>query len=210
MASVLSVNVGTVRTTPWLDRTITSGIWKYPVSGRIAARDHQLAGDEQADTISHGGPDKAVLAYDDEDYAWWSAELGRSLEPGIFGENLTTAGISLSDAIIGERWRIGSAEIQISQARLPCRKLSMRLGDPNFKERFTVAARPGAYFRITKEGGLSAGDAIEVVDRPSHSLTVQEMFRICTVQRDRAAELLDISDVPQRWRDWAQKQQLQP
>ena len=131
-----------------------------------------LDGDGQADWRVHGGPDKAVYAYAREDGDWWAAELERDIPHGMFGENLTTAGVDCSGAVIGERWRIGTVELEVCQPRMPCFKLGLRFGDPRMVKRFAQASRPGVYFRIATEGELGAGDAIEIVDRPDHGVTI--------------------------------------
>ena len=131
-----------------------------------------LAGDDQADRRVHGGPDKAVYAYASEDTTWWERELGRPLAPGAFGENLTLQGVEVTAAVIGERWRIGTAELEVCQPRQPCFKLGLKFGDPRMLRRFALAGRPGAYLRIAAEGELGAGDPVEVVHRPEHGVTI--------------------------------------
>jgi len=159
---VLSVNVGGVRTVEVGDRTITTAIWKSPVKGRVALAGVNLSGDDQADRSVHGGGDKAVYAYAWEDSVWWQEELGRELVPGNFGENLTLEGVPVADAVVGERWRIGSALLEVSEPRFPCFKLGIRMGDPRFVKRFAAARRPGTYLRIVAGGDVGAGDRIEV------------------------------------------------
>jgi MOSC domain-containing protein YiiM len=149
-----------------------SAIGKQPVEGRVRVEGVNVAGDEQADRRVHGGPDKALYAYAREDAAWWEEQLGRTLPPGMFGENLTTQGVDVSGAVIGERWRIGTVELEVAQPRLPCAKLGTRFGDLRMVKRFAEASRPGAYLRIVTEGELGAGDAIEVLSRPEHGITV--------------------------------------
>ena len=175
MPRVLSVNVGLpqqigVRR----GRPRMSGIVKAPVGGRVRAAGVNLEGDDQADRRVHGGPDKAVYTYAVEDIAWWAEALGRpELGPGWFGENLTLEGADVSGAVVGERWRIGEATFEVSQPRLPCFKLGVRFGDPKMLKRFAQASRPGAYLRIVEEGTVGAGDAVEVLHRPEHGVTVQ-------------------------------------
>ena len=143
-----------------------------------------VEGDDQADRRVHGGPDKAVYAYAAEDTAFWEAELGRELGPGAFGENLTTEGLDVSGAVVGERWRIGDVELEVCQPRLPCAKLALRMGEPTMVKRFAQASRPGAYLRIVSEGSLGAGDAIEVVSRPEHGVTCgMSATRSCSTRR---------------------------
>ena len=173
MARLVSVNVGRPQPLgPYRGGTVRSAIVKAPVDGRVRVEGVNLAGDDQADRRVHGGPDKAVYAYASEDAAWWAAALDREIPPGMFGENLTTEGVDVSGAVIGERWRIGSVELEVCQPRLPCFKLGLRLGDPLMVRRFGEASRPGAYLRIVREGELGAGDAIEVIHRPEHGVTV--------------------------------------
>jgi MOSC domain-containing protein YiiM len=173
MAQLLSVNVGRpAQVSARLGRPVYSAIGKQPVQGRVRVEGVNVAGDEQADRRVHGGPDKAVYAYASEDTAWWEAELGRPLGPGVFGENLTTAGIDVTGAVVGERWRIGTVELEACQPRQPCFKLGIRFGDPRMLRRFALAGRPGAYLRIVREGELGAGDAVEVVHRPEHGVTI--------------------------------------
>jgi MOSC domain-containing protein YiiM len=154
-----------------------SAIFKAPVTGRVAAGPEGLDGDEQADLRVHGGPDKAVYAYAEEDTAWWAAELERPLGPGAFGENLTVAGLDVTGAVIGERWRVGTTELEVCQPRQPCSKLGIRFGDPRMVRRFAQVARPGAYLRVIVPGELGAGDPIEVVSRPPHDICVGLVFR---------------------------------
>jgi hypothetical protein len=137
--TVASVNVGAVRTVEWRGQPVTTGIWKEPVGGPVPVRGVNLAGDDQADRSVHGGPDKAVYADAQEDTAWWATQLGRSLAPGTFGENLTTSELDVTNAVVGEQWEIGSAVLEVSQPRVPCDKLGVRMGD----ERFPAPVRRG-------------------------------------------------------------------
>lgn len=202
-ARVASVNVGAPRTVSWLGRPVTSGIWKQPVPGPVAVRGVNLAGDDQADRNAHGGPDKAVYAYAVEDYRFWHDDQGVAVEPGLFGENLTLAGIDVSGARIGERWQIGSALLEVSQPRIPCYKLGMRLGDPAFPRRFAAAERPGAYLRIVREGLVTAGDEISIVHRPQHDLTPRLVSRAYHADRSLLPRLLENADLSASWREWA-------
>jgi MOSC domain-containing protein YiiM len=178
MAHVVSVNVGTPQPVGLRrGRTVKSAIAKAPVAGRVRVAGVNLAGDDQADRRVHGGPDKAVYAYAAEDTAWWEAELGRELGPGAFGENLTVEGIDVSGAVIGERWRLGTVELEVCQPRFPCFKLGLRFGDPLMLKRFTQAERPGAYLRIVREGEIGAGDTIDVAERPDHGITIALVAR---------------------------------
>src|SRR5919112_3067033 len=146
MPRVASVNVGRPRQlSVRRGRPLMSAIGKAPVDGRVRVAGVNVAGDDQADRRVHGGPDKVVYAYASEDTAWWEAELGRELGPGAFGENLTVAGVDVSGAVIGERWRIGTVELEVCQPRFPCFKLGIRFEDATMVRRFAQAERPGAY-----------------------------------------------------------------
>src|SRR3954471_9195861 len=159
MGRLVSVNVGQPRQVAVRrGRPLMSAIWKAPVEGRVRVANHHVDGDRQADLRGHGGPDKAVYAYAAEDTAWWEPPLGRALEPGAFGENLTVEGLDVTGARIGERGRVGAAELEVSQPRLPCAKLGLRFGDGTMVKRFAEAGRPGAYFRVVVEGEIGAGD----------------------------------------------------
>jgi len=192
---VVSVNVGRPRTVPWRDETVTSAIWKEPVSGPVAVRGVNLDGDDQADRHAHGGPDKAVYAYALGDYRFWQQELGRATEPGLFGENLTIDGLDVSHAVIGERWQVGSAVVEVCQPRIPCYKLGIRLGDQGFPRRFAAAERPGAYLRIVTEGVISSGDDVSVVHRPAHALTAALVSRAYHTDRSLLPMLLEVPEL---------------
>jgi MOSC domain-containing protein YiiM len=188
-ARVVSVNVGRPA---WLKtgrRVVPSAIGKTPVDGPVAARGHNLEGDEQADKANHGGPDQAVYAYASEDAAWWSELVGQELRPAAFGENLTLEGVDVSRALIGEHWRIGSVELRVAGPRVPCYKLEARLGVPGFQKAFLHAGRPGAYLAIVEEGELQAGDAVEIVHRPEHHVTVSLAIQALLIDRRRLGEL---------------------
>ncbi len=177
---IVSVNVGTPRATEWLGRIVTSAIWKSPAADRVRVEGVNLAGDNQADRRVHGGRDKAVYAYAVEDYAWWAASAAVSpgaFSAGAFGENLTTEGLDLGAAAIGDRWRIGSVTLEVAQPREPCYKLGMRMGDEHFPDAFEEASRPGAYLRIVAAGELGAGDEIEVECTTGPRVALSEMTR---------------------------------
>lgn len=201
---VLSVNVGTVREFEYRGRPARSAIWKSPVAGRIAARGVNLDGDQQADREVHGGPDKAIYAYAVEDTRWWEQAIGRSLAYGEFGENLTIEGIEVNNALVGDRWEIGSALFEVSEPRVPCWRLGVRMNDEKFPRRFTEALRPGTYLRIVVEGDVGAGDEIRVVERPDHSLTIRDVFRIYTRDREEVERLLEVPQLSESWRQWAE------
>jgi MOSC domain-containing protein YiiM len=198
-ARVLSVNVGSIREVEWRGRIVRTGIWKQPLSGRVALVGVNFAGDDQADRTVHGGADKAVYAYAREDYDFWRKEEGVATQPGLFGENLTLEGLDLSNVIVGERWRVGTAMLEIAQPRLPCFKLGIRMGDPHFPKRFQRVARMGSYLRIIEEGDIGAGDTVQVTDRPQHGITLQSMVEALHDHR-KAAALQGVPRLPAYWR----------
>jgi len=171
----------------------------------VLVRGVNLQGDEQADRSVHGGRDKAVYAYAQEDYDWWGKELGRELERGEFGENLTTEGLDLTNALVGERWEVGSTVLEVSEARMPCWKLAVRVNDKGFPRRFLAAGRPGAYLRILQEGELGSGDEIRVVYRPEHDLTMGDLARIYAGDRHEVGRMLSVPQLSASWRKWAEE-----
>lgn len=201
---LVSINVGRARIFPRGRGETTTAIWKHPVEGPVAARGVNLEGDEQADRSVHGGPDKALYAYASEDTAFWEARLGRELGPGALGENLTVAGIDLATRLVGERWRVGGTVLEVSEPRLPCFKLGLRMGDPRFVKAFAKAQRTGAYLRIVEEGVLEAGDAIEVVERPDHGVTIDLVVKAYLADHALAARIVDAPQLSDGWREWAE------
>jgi MOSC domain-containing protein YiiM len=189
MPSVQSVNIGPAQPTEHSDVHVT-GIDKRPVDGPVEVRApgskrHGLGsgvvGDAVCDRRHHGGDDQAVYAYAREDLDAWAAALGRPLHDGGFGENLTTTAIDLTAALIGERWRIGPRLVlEVSLPRIPCRTFAGWLAEHGWIRRFTLAVRPGAYLRVVEPGPVQAGDAIDVVERPAHDVTIGVLFRALT------------------------------
>ncbi len=202
---VESVNVGEPRPVELKGRTIWTAIWKSPVEGRLALRGVNLAGDDQADRTVHGGPDKAVYAYAVEDIDWWEAQGRDTLGPGAFGENLTVRGLPVSEAVIGERWAIGTTLLEVAQPRLPCFKLGLRMGDPRFVKRFANANRPGAYLRVVREGEIGRGDLINVIERPAHGVTSALVSRAILGERELLAAALRAPELPVELREWMQE-----
>ncbi len=199
---LVQVSVGGPRPVEHAGRSDRTAIYKSAVDGPIRAAGVNLEGDVQADRQAHGGYDKAIYAYADEDRRWWESELGRAIEPGGFGENLTTSGIDVTRSVIGERWTIGTALLEVSEPRLPCWKLNHRMGDRSLVKRFISARRPGAYLRILTEGFLEAGNPIHVVDVPGHGVTVSDVARIHR-ERTGAERLLTLESISDSWKDWA-------
>jgi MOSC domain-containing protein YiiM len=160
-------------------------------------------GDVQADLRVHGGEFQALYAYASEDYDWWSEELGRPLGPGTFGENLTVEGMDLTGALVGERWRVGTAVLEVSLPRIPCFKLAHKMEEPKFIKRFAQARRPGTYLRILEEGELGAGDEIELLDRPGHEISIGLLYEIKLFDQTLATKVVEARrELPDGWLDW--------
>jgi MOSC domain-containing protein YiiM len=215
---LLSVNLGRTRPSTHADAGET-GIDKRPAAGPVAVAapgprgtgGSGLAGDAISDRRHHGGDDQAVYAYAREDLDAWAAELGRSLTNGVFGENLTTAGVDVTGALVGERWRVGSGVVlAVSSPRVPCRTFAGWLGEPAWVKRFTTAGVPGAYLRVIEPGVVEAGDDIEVVHRPDHEVTVSFLFRALTTERELLPRILAAGDAlhigaARQAREWVAK-----
>ena len=202
-ARVVSVNVGAPRVVRWRDRDVLTSIFKEPVAGRIAVQGINVAGDDQSDRSVHGGPDKAVYAYAQEDLDWWSDRLGAPLPPGTLGENITVAGVEVTEAVIGERWRVNDVVLEVCAPRTPCYKLGIRMGEDGFPRLFAAAGRPGAYLRILMAGTIAAGDALLVEHRPSHGVTIHTVADAYHRDHSRAAELLGAPELADNWHTWA-------
>jgi MOSC domain-containing protein YiiM/ferredoxin-NADP reductase len=176
MARLLSVNVGLPRDIAWKGRTVRTGIWKAPVPGRCRARRLNLDGDGQGDLAGHGGEQRAVFVYQIESYRYWQAQLGRDdFVPGQFGENFTIEGLSDDVACIGDRFQIGSALFEITQPRVTCYRVGIRMNEPRMPALLTSSGRPGFYFRVLREGEVGAGDAILKVGEAEERMTVAEI-----------------------------------
>lgn len=201
---VISVNVTyLVHEGEWTVDKGRTGIDKRSVSGRVSLAENAVEGDVVADRKNHGGYDQAVYAYAREDAQWWEKGLGISIAPGRFGENLTTGGININDAVIGERWSIGGAIVEVSQPRTPCRVFAGFWDRPNLIKEFTDAGRSGAYLRIIEEGDIGAGDEIVIVGKPSHGITISELFVARGQERSRILELLAAPESSNTVRQWA-------
>jgi MOSC domain-containing protein YiiM len=202
---VLSVNVGLPRPVTYRGKTVQTAIWKDPVAGRIAIVGDNLVGDRQADLRVHGGHDKAVYGYPFEHYAWWKTQLpDAALRWGAFGENLTVDGMLESAVRIGERFRIGGAELMVTQPRTPCFKLGIKFGRPKIVKEFLRSERSGFYFAIVTPGEISAGDAIERVHAEPDSMTVTELVRLSIAaapDRDVLRRAVELPGLARSWRD---------
>ncbi len=205
LGKVISINVGLPTEFEYKGRKAKSAIWKNPVNGKVFARGINLEGDDQADREAHGGYDKAVYAYASEDLTWWGNEIGRDLKPGELGENLTLKGIAINDALIGEQWKVGEVTLEVSEPRIPCWRLGVRMNDKTFPRKFTKALRPGAYLRIVQEGSLEKGNSVEVIEKPDHALSIRDVFEIYTQTHANANRILEVTKMSDAWKSWANK-----
>jgi MOSC domain-containing protein YiiM len=171
MAEVIAVNV-VHALLPGPKDVGRTAIDKRPQQGRVAVGELGLAGDTQCDTKHHGGPEQALYLYAREDIDWWEAELSREIPNGFFGENLDTAGLDVTNALIGERWRLGEVEVEVRSPRVACVTFEHRMGIPRWIKRFTRERRPGAYLKVLRTGTVGAGDPVTVLFRPDHDVTV--------------------------------------
>jgi MOSC domain-containing protein YiiM len=207
MAKLLSVNLGIPRPNAAKKDVGVTGIDKRPVTGPVAVRapgpkrtglGGGLVGDRIFDTAHHGGDDQAVYAYAREDLDRWQVALDRPLHNGVFGENLTTAGLDVTGARIGERWRVGAdVVLEVAVPRIPCRTFAAWLGERGWIRTFTRRAVPGAYLRVITPGRIRAGDPVEVVHRPDHNVTIGLTFRALTLEPDLLARLLAADALPE-------------
>jgi MOSC domain-containing protein YiiM len=203
MMKLVSVNVGLPRELEWRGRPVTTGIFKSPVAGRVRVRTLNLDGDRQADLSVHGGPDKAVYAYPAEHYEFWRQELpGVDLPPGSFGENFTTEGLRETEVRIGDRYRVGSTVVKVTQPRMPCSKLGVKFGRDDMVRRFLASERTGFYFAVFQEGDVAAGDAIEPLERATHEVTVSEITRLYARDRgdlEALRRVVQVDTLPEGW-----------
>jgi MOSC domain-containing protein YiiM len=207
---LVSVNVGLPRDVVWKGRTVTTGIFKEPVEGSVLLRKLNLDGDRQADLSVHGGPDKAVYAYPSEHYDYWRGVLpGVKLPWGMFGENFTTAGLIEDKINIGDRFRIGSALVMVTQPRMPCYKLGVKFGRDDILKLFLQSRRAGFYFSVLEGGAVAAEDAIESVSRDPAGITVADITSQY-VNDEPDLELmkraLEVEALPSSWRNYFLKQ----
>ena len=212
---LLSVNVGLPRGVEWNGRTIRTSIFKAPVSGRVRVRRLNLDGDEQSDLRVHGGVDKAVYVYPSEHYAFWHNELSNvELNWGAFGENFTTKGALDDKAVhVGDRFRIGSAEFVVTQPRMPCFKLGIRFGRADIIKRFLHSGRNGFYLAVTQEGGVAAGDSIELLKHDENGVTVADIAALYTADeanQDLLRRVSELASLPESWRAYFRKRLWKP
>ena len=211
---VVSVNVGLPRDVVWRDHTVQTSIFKEPVAGRVRVERLNVQGDQQSDLTVHGGADKAVYAYPAEHYAFWREEFpDMDLPWGAFGENFTTEGLIEETVHIGDQLRVGSAELTVTQPRMPCFKLGIRFGRADMVKRFLRSGRTGFYFAVTREGDVAAGDPITVLARHALAMTVAEIVSLYTADaanQDRLRQASELSALPEAWRDYFRKRLWEP
>jgi MOSC domain-containing protein YiiM len=201
---LLSLNVGLPRQVRFQGELVTTGIFKKPVHGSVRLRKLNLEGDKQADLKVHGGVDKAVYAYAGEHYDYWRQELpDMSLPWGMFGENFTTEGMFEESVNIGDQFKVGTANLIATQPRMPCYKLGVKFGSMDMIKRFLASGLTGVYFKVMKEGELEQGDEIKLIKKDENSVTVKDIVRIYTIDKDDIQTIeraIKIKDLPNGWR----------
>jgi len=201
---IVSVNVGLPRAVTWRGKTVTTAIFKEPIAGRVALRSLNLDGDRQADLTVHGGREKAVYAYPVEHYRYWRTELADAALPyGAFGENLTTEGLREHAVHVGDRFRVGSAELLLTQPRLPCYKLGIRFGRADMVKRFLASGRTGFYFAVLREGEVGAGDVIQLLARDELGVSIAEVTRLYVGEHpdhEALRRAIRVPALPASWR----------
>jgi MOSC domain-containing protein YiiM len=206
---IVSLNVGLPRDVLWHGRTVTTGIYKEPVEGRVRLRTLNLDGDRQADLTVHGGQHKAVYCYPIAHYDYWKKELpGRDLPLAIFGENFTIDGLLENSVHLGDQFLVGSAEVVVTQPRLPCYKLGVRFNSDDMVKRFLASGRSGFYLAVTREGEVGAGDEIQPIAQDPNAVPVSEITRLYIAKRfshEDVASLrraLLVAALPASWKDY--------
>jgi MOSC domain-containing protein YiiM len=206
---LVSVNTGLPRDVTWHGRNVTTGIYKQPVHGRVALRTLNLEGDGQADLTVHGGKYKAVYCYPIEHYDYWKRAMpGRDVPLAMFGENFTTDGMLEDSVHLGDQFSVGSAQVVVTQPRLPCYKLGVRFQSDDIVKRFLASGRTGFYLAVRREGEVGAGDEITVIARDPHAVLVSEITRLYVAKRygdDDVASVrraLRVAALPDSWKDY--------
>jgi MOSC domain-containing protein YiiM len=209
MIKLVSVNVGLPREVLWRGISVSTGIFKEPVEDRVALRKLNLDGDRQADLNVHGGEFKAVYCYPLEHYSYWKKELPeRELPMGSFGENFTIEGLLETSVHLGDRFSVGSAEVVVTQPRLPCYKLGVRFQLDDMVKRFLASGRMGFYVAVTREGNVGAGDEITIIARDANAVPVTEITRLYVTKRygsDDVASVrraLQVATLPETWKEY--------
>jgi MOSC domain-containing protein YiiM len=205
-ARVLSINItSVVHQGEWTGSEGRTGIDKRSVAGPVEFKNNGVVGDRIIDTNVHGGYDQAVYAYALEDAQWWEKEIGEEIPAGRFGENLTTQGIDVNAALVGEQWKIGSVILEVSQPRIPCRVFAGFWKRATLIKDFTQAGRPGTYLRIIQEGMAQAGDSIEVIYKPDHSISIKDLFSAKSGERSKINEIKVVPQLSTEFKEWSEK-----
>ena len=205
-ARVLSINItSVVHQGEWTGSEGRTGIDKRSVAGAIEFKNNGVVGDRVIDTNVHGGYEQAVYAYAREDAQWWEREINEEIPAGRFGENLTTEGIDVNAALVGEQWKIGSVILEVSQPRIPCRVFAGFWKRATLIKDFTQAGRPGTYLRIIQEGTAQAGDAIEVIFKPDHTISIGDLFAAKSGERSKINQIKDVTYLSTEFKEWSQK-----
>ena len=206
---IVSLNVGRPRLVMRNGEPVSTGIFKEPVTGRVMLRTLNLDGDRQADLTVHGGPEKAVYLYPSEHYAFWKRELPEMDLPwGIFGENFTAEGILETETHIGDKFRIGAAELMVTQPRMPCYKLGIRFGRTDIIKRFLLSERSGFYFSVLQEGEVGAGDEIQLLEKNTSGVRVVDVTRLYSSEKDNVdlmQRAIATESLPESWREYFRK-----
>jgi len=207
---LISVNTGLPREVTWRGKTVTTGIFKTSFEGPLMLRTLNLDGDKQADLSVHGGPSKAVYAYPVEHYDFWRKQLpDMNLPYGMFGENFTTKGLIENAVNIGDRFRVGTAEIMVTEPRMPCYKLGLKFGRADIVKRFLASRRTGFYFAVLKEGEVEAGATMEPLSQNENGITVADITRLYAFEKDDLTTLrrvVQLEALPQDWRGYFRHQ----
>ena len=211
---IISLNVGLPRLVLRNDEPVSTGIFKEPVAGRVMLRTLNLDGDRQSDLSVHGGPYKAVYLYPSEHYEFWKRELpDMDLPRGMFGENFTSEGLFETETHIGDKFRIGSAELMVTQPRMPCYKLGIRFGRADMVKRFLHSGRTGFYLSVSKEGDVNAGDSIEKLSQDEHRITVADVAGLYTAgaaSQELLKRVSELPSLPAGWRGYFKKRIWNP
>ena len=209
LMQVISVNVGQPREVVWKGQTVTTGIFKEAVEGRIAVRSLNLEGDRQADLTVHGGLEQAIYAYPADHYPFWREQFPEMKLPwGMFGENLTIAGLLEDTVHIGDHFQVGSAKLMVTQPRLPCYKLGIKFGRDDILRRFLESGMTGFYFAVLEEGEVAAGDSISLLHRDEHQIKVADIVRLYRQDKynlDLMRRVVAVEALPEEWRDYFQQ-----
>jgi MOSC domain-containing protein YiiM len=206
---ILSLNVGLPRDVIWHGQTVTTGIFKQPIEGRVAVRKLNLDGDRQADLTVHGGEHKAIYCYPVEHYAYWKKKLpGRDLPLGVFGENFTTEGLLEGDVHIGDKFTIGTAQVIVTQPRLPCYKLGVRFHADDMVKKFLASRRVGYYLAVTREGQVQSGDEIKLLSHAPNSVSIAQFLELylaknwTATDKSQVRRLFDLPSLPNDWKSY--------